>query len=286
MEDGLTTAASIPGYAFADDVERGATHHGAMVDVLATMLDRFTTWRLTPFVSRTSRCLEVAAGAGSIAGWLAQRAAEVTATDVDPTHVAHVAQRHANLVVRRHDVVTDDLEEGRWDLVHVRLLLAHLPTRHEVLGTLAAALVPGGVLVVDEFQPSWSWCVLDAPDLPEARRLFGDYHEALLTVLAASGNDTTFGRNAHRSMRRQGLVDVDVELWARSWRGGQAGCQLPYLAATQLAPRLVEAGMPAADLDAFRQLLLDPRLMIHSNLAVSTVGRRPAAPGDGSAEGA
>jgi SAM-dependent methyltransferase len=273
-------------YAFADDADRGATRHGEMVGVLAAMLDRFTTWRLSPYVGQTSRCLEVAAGAGSIAGWLAERAAEVTATDTDPTHVAHVAQKYSNLTVRRHDLVADPLEEGRWDVVHVRLLLAHLPSRRALVGKLADALVPGGVLVIDEFQPSWDWCLLDAPDRVRARQLFATYHEALVAVLAASGNDTTFGRNAHEAVRAHGLVDVDVELWARSWYGGQPGCQLPYLAAAQLGPKLVDAGMSAEDVTEFRRLLLDPRLMIHSNLAVSTIGRRPGGVAGGVAGGA
>jgi SAM-dependent methyltransferase len=275
-----------PRYAFADDAERGATHHGELVAVLAAMLDRFTTWRLSPYVTPTSRCLEVAAGAGSIAGWLAERAGEVTATDTDPVHVAAVAEVYPNLTVRRHDLVTDPLEKGYWDVIHVRLLLAHLPSRREVVGRLAAALAPGGVLVIDEFQPSWDWCVLDAPDRVQAKRLFASYHDALLAVLAAAGNDTTFGRNAHETMRGHGLVDIDVELWARSWHGGQPGCQLPYLAAAQLTPKLAAAGMARTDIDAFRTLLLDPRLMIHANLAVSTIGRRPGPAAGGATGGA
>jgi SAM-dependent methyltransferase len=272
---------SPPEYVFADDADRGATHHGALVAVLAQMLDPFSTWRLSRHVTAASRCLEVAAGAGSVAGWLAERSGEVTATDTDPTHVAALAAAYPNLTVRRHNLVTDPLEEGRWDVIHVRLLLAHLPNRHELVGKLAAALAPGGVLVIDEFQPSWDWCVLDAPDRLQARRLFAAYHEALLAVLAAAGNDTTFGRNAHLTMREHGLVDIDVELWAKSWSGGQAGCQLPYLAAAQLEPKLVAAGLPAVELAAFRRLLQDPRLLIHSNLAVSTVGRRPRTVGEG-----
>ena len=90
----MTTTGSWPEsvYAFADDADRGAVHHSELVAVLATMLDRFTTWRLSPYVTPRSRCLEVAAGAGSIAAWLAERAGEVTATDTDPIHVAAVAK--------------------------------------------------------------------------------------------------------------------------------------------------------------------------------------------------
>jgi SAM-dependent methyltransferase len=262
-------------YAFADDPARGATHHGSLVEILSSMLDRFTIWRLRPYVAKTSRCLEVAAGAGSVAAWLARHAGEVTATDTDVQHVAPLAATHPNLTVTPHDIETDPLEAGRYDLIHTRLLLAHLPRRRELVGKLAAALAPGGVLVIDEFQAAWDWCLMDAPDLLVAGRLFAVYQQALTSVLAASGNDIAWGRNAHRAMREHDLVDIDVEFWAKSWYGGQPGCQLPYLAAAQLRPKLIDAGMSAADIDAFRTLLEDPTLMIHANLAVSTCGRRP-----------
>jgi len=260
-------------YAFADDEAAGATHHGSLVDVLAAILDPFTARRLAPYVT-DARCLELAAGAGTIAVWMAERAAEVTATDTDIRHVATLAAQYPNLTARVHDLDTDPLDEGRYDLIHVRLLLAHLPRRHELVGKLATALALGGVLVIDEFQASWDSCVLDAPDMAQAQRLFGAYHQALTSVLAKAGNDTTFGRNAHRVMRAHGLVDVDVEFSARSWHGGQAGCRLPYLATEQLRPKLLAAGMPAGDIDAFRELLCDPELMIHGNFAVSTIGRK------------
>jgi SAM-dependent methyltransferase len=259
---------------FADDPSRAGgdgTGHGQLVEVLADMLDSFTVRRLAPYVSRRSRCLEVGAGAGSIAVWLAEHASEVTATDTDPRQVL----AHPHLRVIRHDITTDPLRPGGYDLIHTRLLLAHLPQRRELVGKLVDALAPGGVLVIEEFQPGWDWCVLDAPDMAEARRLFTTYHRALTSVLAAAGNDTGWGRAVPRVMRQHRLLrEVDVELWARSWYGGQPGCRLPYLAAAQLRPKLIDAGMTTADIDAFRDLLLEPELMIHANLTVSTIARR------------
>lgn len=271
----MATPVPTPTYAFSDDPVRGATHHREILDILAATLDRFTTWRLAPYVARTSRCLEVAAGAGSIATWLASRAGEVTATDVDTTLVATLAQHHPNLIVRQHRIDVDPVETDHYDLIHARLLLAHLPQRRELLGKLAAALAPGGVLVIDEVQPSWEWCVLDAPDPPEAQRLFTAYHRALMTALTAAGTDPTWGRQVHRAMRAHGLADIEVELWAKSWYGGEPGCMLPHLSTSQLGRRLIDAGMSEADLEAFRTLLTDPTLMMHGNLAVSTMGRRP-----------
>ncbi len=59
------------------------------------------------------RCLEVGAGGGSIARWLAQRvgpSGSVVATDVD---VRFLTGLPAMVEVRRHDVVSDALESGR-----------------------------------------------------------------------------------------------------------------------------------------------------------------------------
>jgi len=263
------TATTIPrsGYVFADDPARGAVHHATLVQILAQVLDPFTAWRLAPHIGPDSRCLEVAAGAGSIAGWMADRAGHVVATDTDITHLSP----HPNLTPLRHNLVTDPVE-GAFDVIHARLVLAHLPQRHELLGKLAAALNPRGVLVVEEFQPGWDWCLLDAPDIDEAQRLLAGYQQALTAVLQQAGADTGWGRNVHRSMRAHDLVDIDVQLWARSWYGGQPGCLLPATAAAQLRPKLVAAGMSQADIDALRGLLMEPALMMHASLAVSTIG--------------
>lgn len=268
---------SSPAYVFADDpAAEGATRHGELVDHLAAILDPFTTGRLTPLITPSSRCLEVAAGAGTIARWLAERTGEVVATDLDPSHIP----AHPRLRVERHDLTRDPLPADHYDLIHARLVLGHLPTRQELISKLAAALAPGGALVVEEFQAAWDWCLMDAPDIEEAQRLFRSYHLALTATLTAAGTDTTWGRRAHRVMRQAGLEAVQTEFWARSWHGGEAGCMLPYAAAAQLRPKLLQAGMSASDIDAFRALLQDPRLVIHGNLAVSTCGRRaPHQPG-------
>jgi len=42
--------------------------------------------------------------------------------------------------VQRHDIAVDDLPDASFDLVHCRLILAHLPGRQAVLQKLAAAI--------------------------------------------------------------------------------------------------------------------------------------------------
>lgn len=264
-------------YVYSDETS-GGNHHAELVNHLAAVLDPFTIRRLEPYLYPSARCLEVAAGAGTIAVWLADQLGPdgvVVATDTDPSHIPH----HPRLIAHRHDIVDDPLD-GAFDLIHARLVLAHLPQRQRVLARLVDALNPGGVIVVDEFASGgWHRCVLDTPDgvpVEAAQRLFDSYHRALVAVMERDGTtDTGWGRGAHRAMREAGLVDIDAELWARSWYGGQPGCLLPHTAAAQLRTRLLAAGMAADDVDAFRKLLRDPGLVIHASVAISTVGRKP-----------
>ena len=56
----------------------------------------------------------------------------------------------ADLDVRGHRVVTDELDHAGFDLVHARAVLEHLPARDDVLARLVAALRPGGWLLVED----------------------------------------------------------------------------------------------------------------------------------------
>jgi len=78
---------------------------------------------------RTRLALPVGAGAGSVARWLADvvgPGGEVVATDVSTIHLDGFER--PNLEVREHDILVDPLPEGRFDLIHARLLVEHLGT--------------------------------------------------------------------------------------------------------------------------------------------------------------
>src|SRR5438093_4258585 len=97
------------------------------------------------------KCLEVGAGAGSIAQWLCERVGakgKVVATDID-TRFLEVLHE-PSLDVRRHNIVTDELPEEEFDLIHGRLLIQHLPDREQILKRLIVALKPGGWLVLED----------------------------------------------------------------------------------------------------------------------------------------
>jgi SAM-dependent methyltransferase len=75
-------------------------------------------------------CLDVGAGGGSVARWLADRvgpSGRVVATDLDVRFLG------PPLEVREIDVRTGELEPAAYDLVHTRLVLLHIPEREQVL---------------------------------------------------------------------------------------------------------------------------------------------------------
>jgi tRNA A58 N-methylase Trm61 len=97
----------------------------------ADILDPVTIRHLkTIGVAEGWKCLEVGAGAGSIAQWLTSRVGptgKVVATDIDLRFLSRISA--PNIEVRRHNILKDDLETGHYDLAHCRLLLMHLQRR-------------------------------------------------------------------------------------------------------------------------------------------------------------
>ena len=88
------------------------------------------------FVQPGWRCLEVGAGRGSMAVWLAQQVGttgRVVATDVDTSYLKRLD--FPNLEVRRHNILSDSLETlepGSFDLVCARLVLFWLAGKQEM----------------------------------------------------------------------------------------------------------------------------------------------------------
>lgn len=268
----LSTHPETPLYAFDNNDPEASDRHSQ----LPAILDGPTFARLSTVGDLVGRrCLEVGAGGGSVARWLAERvgpSGRVLATDLNPRHMTSPE----GYDVLRHDLVTDPMPEGPWDLIHARLVLLHIPQRHDVLVKLAAALAPGGALVIEDWATSLGSFVLAAPDRA-AEDLVNKY-QALLTghVLPASGNDPTWATRAHAAMLAAGLVRVDTAITARSWPGGTAGALLIATNVQQVRDEFVSAGLSVEEIDRLRDLATDPRLVVRDALMFSTIGYRPA----------
>ncbi len=222
------------------------------------------------------RCLEVGAGGGSVAAWLCDRTVpdgSVLATDLDTTLLQEL--QHPNLEVRLHDVLTDELPEGEFDLVHARLVLAWLASPVEGLRRMVMALKPGGCLLVEEMDFR---SVAPDPGLDAVtRRLFTRVHDAHLAVLAEQhAFDPFCGRGLYRALSTAGVARVDSEGRLSIWRANQPGGELLRLTLVQLRDQLIaHRGVTAAEVDAMIDLCDDPGLVFMSQATIAAWGHRP-----------
>lgn len=218
------------------------------------------------------RCLEVGAGGGSIARWLADRVAptgEVVATDVKPHHVPEGPCLRAVA----HDVRTDPLPEAAYDLVVARLVLQHLPERDAVLAKLVRTLKPGGWLHIEEFDVSYEPPLL-TPD-EESAQLYTAFLAAKRAVMEARGGDPCWGRSVPAAMRAAGLVAIDPRPRIELRTAGSPGLELQSNHTRTLRDRLVAAGMTDEQLARVRELMRDPSFCAVSSIVYAVQGRRP-----------
>lgn len=232
------------------------------------------------------QCLEVAAGGGSVARWLADAVGadagavageggggRVVATDLDTRFLDAMAG--PALEVLRHDLAREALPRARFDLVHARLVLVHLPERERALAEMAAAVKPGGWLVCEEFD-SLSMPA-DPVRHPHERALKA--WAALQAVMAARGADTRYGRDLAARMDALGLVEVRAEARLSLWRGGSTGARLQRANVEQLRDALLATGsITPAELDADLARLDDPGVAFPSPVMWTVIGRRLSEP--------
>jgi SAM-dependent methyltransferase len=214
------------------------------------------------------RCLEVGAGGGSIAAFLARQVGaqgSVTAVDIDTRFVEEIDA--SNLEVVEADVTAIELPRNAFDLVHCRALLMHLPARERVLDRFVTALRPGGWLLVEEG---------DAAPLPAA----GSSPEAnvlrtvLVDGLTAAGVDWTFAHQLPERLQQRGLRDVEAESAVQLYEGGSPMADLLRLTIHQIRT----AGLASEALDgqiaAWSAGVQEPGRWFHSFGLVSAWGRR------------
>jgi SAM-dependent methyltransferase len=218
------------------------------------------------------RCLEVGGGAGSVARWLCGQVipdGEVVVTDIDTRFLETLTE--ANLRVIRHDIVADTLPPGAFDLVHCRLVLAHLPSRQAVLSKLAAALKPGGHLVAEEMDFISVAADTSQPGGPAFNAAVAGSND----VLRSRGFDPCYGRLLLAGFGAAGLADVGTEGHTRLWRGGSPGATAWRLTFQQLRGDMAGLGLDDATIGAAIAACEDPGFTFMSQVTMTAWGQRP-----------
>lgn len=215
-----------------------------------------------------TRCLEIGAGAGSVASWLAGVVgpANVTATDVDTRFLAPLAQ--AGATVLRHNIVTDPAPDGEFDLIHIRHVLEHLPGRDELIPKLASWLSEDGWLVVEA-----GFHIPGIAGHPAHAR----QKAARARLLAEKiGTDLSWGTVLPTPLAAAGLTDIQVQGSLRPCLGATDSADFDRLTLLSMSDDLVGSGLLSrTEVDEALALYEDPTFVDYSAGVVAAWGRRP-----------
>jgi SAM-dependent methyltransferase len=241
----------------------------ARLTLMSRMLDPQMFFRLEQVgVAPGWRCLEVGAGNGSVSHWLAERVGpdgHVVASDIDTRIIERLSL--PNLEVRRIDVTCDPLGEG-YDLVCGRAFLHHIPQRIDVLGRLAAAVRPGGVLLVEE--PDFH------PVLAGDSAVMRDFWQGFLAWAANQGIDYFVGRRIAPLLAGLGFTDIAAHGETILYDGGSLTGRYLALTMRELEEPLVASGLIGPTTWGEAMALFDnPAFWTWQNCYVTTSGRRP-----------
>ena len=220
------------------------------------------------------RCLEIGAGGGSIARWMAAQvgtSGRVLALDLDTRWFEHDGS--PQLEAREFDVVSEPVPEGPWDLIHERLVLVHIPARLDVLDKLVASLAPGGWIVVEDFDTAEVRMTdRDGPN----HDLVAHMLRAFNALLATRGAANSFGANALRHLRDRGLVDTRASGHVVVGTGGDDYTRVIAANTRQVWDGFVAQGVPESDLERYLEILEDPDTIVGSPVLMTAWGRKPA----------
>jgi SAM-dependent methyltransferase len=268
-------AGAAPGYVHAAS---GFDEELVRLRLLQERYDARTFDRLTAIGPLAGAvCLEVGAGAGSVARWLAAQAGpsgHVVATDADPRFLAGIEA--AGIEVRRHDILADPLEPARYDLVHCRALLCHLPDPGRALGVMAAAVRPGGWLLAEDAD----YCSLVAADPahPLSPRFDAIMRKILAFIAAGRAFNPFFGRCLPRLAESAGLADAGHEAIACHRQGAGSAAEMLARSLERTCNRTLRDGaVSPGEFAAVLSALWDPSFSFVDALSVAAWGQPSSA---------
>jgi len=263
----MTTRTTIqPRYLFP----HGAPQEKARLKLMSVMLDPHTLFRIEELgLAPGWRCLEIGAGNGSVSRALCERVGErgrVVAVDLETELIT--AGAPANLEARRANILDTAFEEGAYDLVYTRAVLHHLPQWRQALQRMAAALRPGGAMLVQE------------PDMhPTEAAESGDWRAFWMGFFAWGGErgvDYRLGRKVPPALRELGFEEVRNFGETVHFAGGSDPAEFYRLSMARIRDELVASGHVSNVLfERFVALLADPGHWGMNISFMAASGRKP-----------
>src|SRR5437773_2931934 len=250
--------------------EHTAAEEDERLSLIEEEQDPYTTARIEALgIADDWHCLEIGAGKGSMAYWLADRCprGRVVATDLD-TSLLRTAGR-ASLEILQHDVSKDEFPPESFHLIHARAVLTHAREPEQVCARMSRWLRSGGWLFLTD--PA-SFTVDSSPHL--LMRKAGAASTAVMREMV--GTDPNWARAYPAQLAAAGLVEVDAESRLRMMQGGTREAKMFELMLAQLSPHLASTGLSCASISSNILASRVPPCIMRSRLSAST-STNPAA---------
>lgn len=248
-------------------------HTGERFICLETLFDPISIAALhAAELPADAQCWEVGAGSGSIARVMCDMTrwsgGTVLATDVD-TRWLTVPEE---VLVQECDLDGMDYPQDRYALIHARLVVEHLKDPAKAIIRMAAALIPGGWLVVEELDPMLPYHPnpMNADD-----RLINHVGRVFTALLHEHGAAWSMGRRLHRTLQDIGLVNVSNHGHLLPSGGGSAAAALMQTNVLQCRDGFLSYGLTLAQLDRYLELLDRPETDLLLPVFFSARGQRP-----------
>ncbi|MFF8375910.1 class I SAM-dependent methyltransferase [Streptomyces sp. NPDC015661] len=252
---------------------------GERIDLGALAYDDLTLTRLRALGAGPGwRCLDIGAGTGTVSRRLLREAevAGVLAVDRD---VRFLAERPVpGLDVLQADITAPDFAPGRFDLVHARFVLMHLPEPERMVSALAGLVAPGGVLVLSDAVDLTSNRTKTEGDTPYAAAM-----RAMWQGLRASiGTDVSWVPSYPQLLRAAGLRAVGAEMYAPPLLRGSPISRFWADTWERSRASMVTTGLiDSAGIDAAVRYLDSDACAALSAGMLTAWGRKPGATSDG-----
>ncbi len=214
-----------------DDVN--AQREWLRLHAIEQVYDPFSQTRLKSAGVKTgARCLEIGAGAGSIARWMASVSGptgHVSAVDINPRFLKN-EKNYFELI--QGDILEVILPEKDYDVIHARYVLIHIREYRKALDKIVQWLRPGG------------WVVLEEPDFLTAKPVNGTSEEinsirrvnkAIESMYASKGTHPGFGSTLPPLLDDIGFQETAVDMDVPLIRGGTGVSEVMAQSAEQLS---------------------------------------------------
>jgi SAM-dependent methyltransferase len=219
-------------------------------------------------------CLELGAGAGSIARWMADQVGPtgtVTAVDRDTSQL-HQLGESPHVSVVEDDIATMAFPPATYDVIHSRSVLMHVDAATAVVSRLVPALRPGGAVLFEEADGAPALAAVDPPP-------------PFVAVMVPLARRWTWARQLPELLARLGMTDITDDVRDGPLTGGTSvGAfwqhTLRSIRVFLTDPAPLPGAAPVTDdatVDAMLALLDDPTFVMPFATRHNVSARRPVA---------